>query len=286
MNVCILLVCAVVTVAAAVRSTWSPCGLSMLSTITPLSEGAKGHSYRATSAWFVAGATAGGVSLGLVMAGLSAVVRTAHPSEVVVGSLALAASLVAAVSDAGVAGVRLPFHRRQVNERWLDHFRPSIYGLGFGWQIGTGVATYITSAAVYLMVVLGALAGHPLAALAVGTVFGMLRGTAVLLTRRVTDPSRLREFHRRFLAVGPLVGRVLVGVEVGGAAVLALRLGSLAAAGVAIVVLTVALGVAVAAAVVRLGIVGSPSGRSGPSCRRPTSAAPTEPATVSGSAPG
>ena len=43
----------VVAVAAAVRSTWSPCGLSMLSTITPFGERAKGHSYRATAAWFV-----------------------------------------------------------------------------------------------------------------------------------------------------------------------------------------------------------------------------------------
>ncbi len=280
MSVCILLVCAVVGVAAAVRSTWSPCGLSMLSTITPLSERARGHSYRATSAWFVAGATAGGVSLGLAMAGLSAVVRSFHPGAVVVGALALAASLVAAVSDSGLAGVRLPYHRRQVNERWLDHFRPSIYGLGFGWQIGTGVATYITSAGVYLMVVLGALAGHPLAALGVGTGFGLLRGTAVLLTRRLTDPSLLREFHRRFLAIGPRVGRVLVGVEVGGAVVITLRLGSLSPAGVIIPVVAVAVAVAVAAAAsaARRHTLGSP--RPGPSRPRPSDAV-AEPAMAS-----
>ena len=57
--------------------------------------------------------------------------------------------------------MRLPIHRRQVNERWLDQYRPWVYGAGFGWQIGTGLSTYITTAAVYLMVVLGALTAGP-----------------------------------------------------------------------------------------------------------------------------
>ena len=38
MTACLLLAAAVVTIGAAVRSTWSPCGLSMLASITPLSE--------------------------------------------------------------------------------------------------------------------------------------------------------------------------------------------------------------------------------------------------------
>ena len=226
MNLCIPLMCSVVAVAAAVRSTWSPCGLSMLSTITPISERAKGHSYRATSAWFVGGATVGGASLGLLMAASALAVGGLKLSEPAIGAVALAASLVAAVSDAGVAGFHLPFHRRQVNERWLDQFRPSVYGVGFGWQIGSGLATYITTAAVYLMIVLGALTGRPLMAFSVGVGFGLLRGTAVLLTRRVTDPSVLRAFHRRFFEVGPVVGRVVTGVELGVAVVIAWWLGS------------------------------------------------------------
>src|SRR5262245_28638289 len=46
----------VVAVAAAVRSTWSPCGLSMLSSITPFGERSRGHRYSVTAAWFVVGA--------------------------------------------------------------------------------------------------------------------------------------------------------------------------------------------------------------------------------------
>ena len=105
------------------------------------------------------------------------------------------------------AGVRLPTHRRQVNERWLDRYRPWVYGAGFGWQIGCGLATYITTAAVYLMIVLGALTGTPMVALAVGTGFGVIRGLAVLLTRHVTGPAELRSFHRRFAELGPVMGK-------------------------------------------------------------------------------
>ena len=65
--------------------------------------------------------------------------------------------MVAAAADTGIAGFRLPVHHRQVNERWLDGLRPWVYGAGFGWQIGTGVVTYIKTAAVYLLIVLAAL---------------------------------------------------------------------------------------------------------------------------------
>ena len=61
---------------------------------------------------------------------------------------------VAAASDARLGGFHLPFHSRQVNERWLDQFRPWVYGAGFGWQIGAGLVTYIKTAALYLMMVL------------------------------------------------------------------------------------------------------------------------------------
>ena len=211
----------VVATAAAVRSTWSPCGLSMLSTITPVSERAKGHSYRSTASWFVVGAIAGGATLGAVMSLLAMGVHALPATPAGLEVAALVAALVAAVSDAGVAGVRLPNHRRQVNERWLDHYRPWVYGAGFGWQIGSGVATYITTAAVYLMIVLGALTGAPVVAFLVGTLFGLLRGLAVLLTRNQTSPTLLRAFHRRFVAAGVVVGKVVVITEFGAVVALA-----------------------------------------------------------------
>ncbi len=226
MTLCISAVASLVALAAAVRSTWSPCGLSMLSTITPLSEGAKGHSYRATATWFVLGAVAGGATLGAAMALLALGIHELHLSPTVIGATAFGVALLAAASDAGIGGMRLPVHRRQVNERWLDQYRPWVYGSGFGWQIGTGLSTYITTAAVYLMVVLGALTTVPLAALAVGTGFGLVRGLAVLMTRHLTDPAGLRSFHRRFTDAGPLAGRAAIAVEGTSAVVLAAYLRS------------------------------------------------------------
>jgi hypothetical protein len=213
MTALILALAGLVALAAAVRSTWSPCGLSMLSTITPVSERAKGNSYRSTATWFIVGSGAGGATLGAALALAALGVRALHPAPTALGIAALVAAVVAAGSDAGVTGRRLPIHRRQVNERWLDQYRSWVYGGGFGWQIGTGLATYITTAAVYLMVVLAILTASPVAAMAIGTGFGLLRGLAVLLNRRITDPVDLLAFHRRFFEAGPMVGRVVTTVE-------------------------------------------------------------------------
>jgi hypothetical protein len=219
---------ALVALGSAVRSTWSPCGLSMLSTITPLAERGRGRRYRVTAAWFVSGALAGGACLGGIMAGLAAAVRAAGlsgRSPGVLGVSALVACAVAIVSDTRVFRVQLPVHHRQVNERWLDEFRPWVYGAGFGWQIGTGLATYVMTAGVYLLVVLGALSADPALALVLGCVFGALRGLAVLLGRAIGNPEELRRFHRGFVSWEPLSRRVAVAAEVLAAAATALRLG-------------------------------------------------------------
>ena len=219
----VIAVCAAAVAAVgACRSTWSPCGLSMLASITPLAEHARGHRYRSTAAWFVVGATMGGASLGLCLAALAAGVAAVGASGVTLVVIASGAAVVAAVADARIAGFRLPVHRRQVNEQWLDRFRPWVYGAGFGWQIGTGLATYIKTSAVYLMVVLAALTAEPWVALSIGVLFGLVRGLAVLFGRGITSGTALAEFHRRFTAIGPVMAGVVVTVDVAAAVVLAL----------------------------------------------------------------
>ena len=76
--------------------------------------------------------------------------------------------LAAARSIRGCSAFGPPFLRRQVNEDWLTNYRPWVYGGGFGWQIGAGVTTYVMTAAVPLMIMLGALDAKPWAALAIG----------------------------------------------------------------------------------------------------------------------
>jgi MFS family permease len=192
----------------------------MLSSITPFGERSRGHRYAVTATWFVVGALVGGITLGAGTAVLSLVVSgLGVPSNPVAVSLIAAAfASAAAALDSGLFGDRLPVVRRQVDEGWLSRYRPWFYGAGFGWQIGVGVVTYVMTAAVFLLVVLGALTGRPLAAVALGALFGLARGLTVLLTSRARTPERLRSLHLRLTQVGPTVRGVMIAVEIGVAA--------------------------------------------------------------------
>src|SRR6188472_2993734 len=105
MNSTLFVLAAIVTIAAAVRSTWSPCGQSMLSTITPLAERARGHRFGVTATWFVLGAAIGGATLGAGAAVLAAVLGSIV--ELSAGAaLVIAAGLAAtaAASDSRLLG--------------------------------------------------------------------------------------------------------------------------------------------------------------------------------------
>ncbi len=240
----------VVAAAAAVRSTWSPCGLSMLSTITPMAERARGHRYGVTATWFVVGAALGGATLGLG-AGLLAAGTSALDLSTT-GALGIAAVLAAAAAlvDAGTFGRRPPFFRRQVDDAWLARYRAWVYGGGFGWQIGVGLATYIMTAGVVLTVALAVLTGSPAAAFAIALAFGIARGLVVLLGARLRSPQALGALHARLDALEAPVRWALVGLQAGVGAIAALLAwGPLAAA---VVLAACAVGVAVALPAVRL----------------------------------
>lgn len=221
MTTLITVLALVMAVGAAARSTWSPCGLSMLSTITPIGEQARGARFATSATWFVVGGVVGGATLGGALALVALGIGALHLTGGTIGTVAALAALAAAVSDSRITGRQIPIHRRQVNEVWLDRFRPWVYGAGFGWQIGSGVVTYIMTSAVYLIAVLAVMTGNPWTALGVGVLFGAVRGLAVLLGRGITTPARLASFHRRFAQLEPMSRRVIVAMEVAAASVVA-----------------------------------------------------------------
>ena len=94
-------------------------------------------------------------------------------------------------------GSRLPTNHRQVNERWLDEYRGWVYGIGYGFQLGLGVVTIVTSAATYLTFVAAFLCHSVLGGLAIGPTFGLVRALPVLLTAPVRTPAALRGLLRR-----------------------------------------------------------------------------------------
>ena len=229
-EVTVLVLGLVVAVAAAVRSTWSPCGQSMLSQITPVGEASRGYRYRATARWYVLGAIAGGATFGGAIALLAIVVRAFDASTTTLLVATAVAAIVGATVDSGVLGFGPPFFLRQVNELWLGKYRAWLYGTGFGWQIGAGVVTYIMTAAVFVTIALGALTASPVAALCVGVAFGLVRGLAVYLTARARSTADLFALHRRFDALGEPVRRVVIGVQMAiGVVALAVGVGAIAA---------------------------------------------------------
>ena len=213
MNATIVVLGIVVALAAAVRSTWSPCGQSMLSQLTPVGEASRGYRYRTTAIWFITGAVVGGAMLGGVMAALAVAVAALDVSSVALLGTAAGLAVLAAAIDGGVLGFSPPFFHRQVNEYWLGRYRAWVYGSGFGWQIGTGVTTYIMTAAVFLTIAFGALSAGPVAALLIGVVFGLARGLAVLLTARLRTTAELFAMHRKFDALTEPVRRAVIVVQ-------------------------------------------------------------------------
>jgi hypothetical protein len=182
----------------------------MLSSIHPLGERARGNRWWLTVIAYLVASTASGLLAGMVL-GL-----TGRVVGILVGHgattpllLTAVACLVGALMDGGGAKApRLPGVRRQVNEDWLNRYRGWVYGAGFGLQLGLGVVTIVTTAAIYLTgmlaVATGWLAPGWSAALAggaaVGAAFGLARALPLLLRARTNQPDRLRQAHRRLVA--------------------------------------------------------------------------------------
>jgi hypothetical protein len=186
-----------VAMLAAVRGLWSPCGLSMLTALNPVAERARGHRFAMTAAWYVLGAACGGAVLGAGCAVAAfGVARLALPVSAT-WTIALAAAALAVLSDGRVGGWSLPDHPRQVDVRWLTRYRRWVYAGGYGVQIGTGFATYIMTAGVYVTAVLAALTADPAQAFVGGIAFGLTRGLGIL----VAAPARTPETLRRVVAL-------------------------------------------------------------------------------------
>lgn len=174
----------------------------MLSSIHPLGERAKGNRFGLTATAFAVGATLGGAVTGVVVGALGLAVTAVVPEPAAVAVVVVVALVGAAFERTGRA---LPSLHRQVNEDWLHTYRGWVYGAGFGFQLGAGVLTYITTAAVPVAVIASLLTGHLGASVAVMATFGLVRGLSIIPARTIVSTERLVAFHRRLQATAPLV---------------------------------------------------------------------------------
>src|SRR6476620_5994909 len=104
MEATVLVLGVVVALAAAVRSTWSPCGQSMLSQLTPVGEASRGYRYRTTATWFILGAIVGGLTLGAVMTALAVAVSGSGATSTALLGIAAGVAVLGAAIDGGVFG--------------------------------------------------------------------------------------------------------------------------------------------------------------------------------------
>ncbi len=179
----------------------------MLSSIHPLGERAKGNSFRLTAGAFAVGSVLGGAATGTAVALVGAALGpTGLPGSTPAVGVVAAVAAVAAWTEA--TGRRLPSLHRQVDEDWLQAYRGWVYGAGFGFQLGAGVLTFVTTGALYVALVAAVLVGHPVVALSIPVAFGAVRGASLLAARRIETPDRLVAVHRRLQATAPTVQRL------------------------------------------------------------------------------
>jgi hypothetical protein len=174
----------------------------MLSSIHPLGERGKGNRFVVTASAFLVGAVVGGALTGSVLGVAGALVDPLVSDPIAIAVVGVVALLAAGYERSGRALPSLP---RQVDENWLNEYRGWVYGAGFGFQLGAGVLTYITTAAIYVALAAAVLAGHPLAALGIMVTFGLTRGLTLLPARSIRSPQRLIEFHQRLHRWSPAV---------------------------------------------------------------------------------
>jgi hypothetical protein len=187
----------------------------MLGSITRLGESGRNARWWVTVTWFAIGALAAGSLAGAVLGLAGSGLAGALGGR----GAALALVLLAAAGlglDLHLAGLRLPTVARQVDEAWLVRYRGWVYGVGFGFQLGLGVVTIVTTSAVYLALAAALLTGSPAAGLLIGATFGAARAAAVLpggWVRRPADLFRVDGLLRRWerpARRGALAGQIAV----------------------------------------------------------------------------
>jgi sulfite exporter TauE/SafE len=193
----------------------------MLASIHPLGERVRRNRWWLTAAAHVLGSASGGALAGAALGGVAQL--TAGPLLRGAPGVALAIAICGLAAVVDGSGRRLPWPvHRQVDDGWMARYRGWVYGAGFGFQLGLGVVTIVTTAAVPAVWLLALVTASPVAGAAVGLAFGLSRGLPVLATAGVDTPARLWSFQRRFQASGAAARWATVGslgaLAVGGAA--------------------------------------------------------------------
>jgi sulfite exporter TauE/SafE len=199
----------------------------MLGSLNPLVQRVRNGKWWVTTTAYVVSSTVGGTVIGAVLGALGGQMRaTRQPSPLVALAVLAALGLSGAVFDLEAFRLRLPTVVRQVDEAWRYRYRNWVYATGYGLQLGLGITTIVTTAAVYTTLITAFLVGSwPLGA-AIGAWFGFARSVSVLTVGRVQSSSQfdaieseLKRWNRRS-KLATVFGQAVVGVALAGVATL------------------------------------------------------------------
>lgn len=191
----------------------------MLSSITPLGERGRNNRWWLTTAAYAIGSVLGGASIGGLCGAVGWLAAAPFggagslPAAVPLAVLA-AVGVLGALADLGTGRLRVPSIQRQVNENWIGTYRGWVYGIGFGYQLGLGVATIVTSAITWVALTAAVLTGSVLGGVIVGGTFGLARAAPLLLAARVRHPGALWALHRRNQRFAPTARGLAIGAQV------------------------------------------------------------------------
>lgn len=160
----------------------------MLGSITSLGERSRGRRWIITYPWFLAGSLLGGSALALSLLATREIGQLLPETVLLATGLLSTLALLAAV----VLHIAPPSPSRQVDHRWLDRYRGWVIGLGFGFQLGTGAVTRISSFGLYLLLICAFLGAPSVALAAAGVGYGAIRGLSAVPAGRVRTPADLQ----------------------------------------------------------------------------------------------
>jgi hypothetical protein len=176
----------------------------MLGSITSLGERSRGRRWAVTYSWFIVGGLVGGLALATALIALRELGSLLPPAA----ALAVGFAGVGALAAAAAQGSTPPSLERQVDHRWLDEYRGWVIGAGFGFQLGAGVLTRISSFALYLLF-LCALLGAPRSALLIAAIgYAALRGISAAPGGWVNNPHDLQHLTHIIARYEPLAAKI------------------------------------------------------------------------------
>lgn len=139
-----------------------------------------------SQSWFVAGLVLGGIGSATLIATLgSLLLRPFLPDTPTVLCLLAVATLVL-LREFNLLRISLPQNSRQVPQR-ITSAGPRFGALQFGFEMGTGMRTFMTSSAPYLLLACIALSADPVAFFVAGMSFGFGRALMTISRNASSD---------------------------------------------------------------------------------------------------